>query len=89
MPHFIRNNPNANTSLDNSYISILEVGGAHAHRLRALIDILGIPTLVVTDTDAQSLHSNYRQMFKKLAQEINPKLSGLNLARDTLLAAIP
>ncbi|EMW1015385.1 AAA family ATPase [Serratia marcescens] len=53
MPHFIRNNPNANTSLDNSYISILEVGGAHAHRLRALIDILGIPTLVITDTDAQ------------------------------------
>lgn len=52
MPHFIRNNPNANTSLDNSYISILEVGGAHAHRLKALIDILGLPTLVITDTDA-------------------------------------
>ncbi|MFS7192153.1 AAA family ATPase [Serratia proteamaculans] len=54
MPHFIRNNPNANTSLDNSYISILEVGGAHAHRLRALIDILGLPTLIITDTDAQN-----------------------------------
>ncbi|KYQ97645.1 hypothetical protein AWY96_03665 [Serratia plymuthica] len=54
MPHFIRNNPNANTSLDTSYISILEVGGAHAHRLRALIDILGLPTLVITDTDAQN-----------------------------------
>ena len=54
MPHFIRSNPNANTSLDNSYISILEVGGAHAHRLRALIEILGLPTLVITDTDAQS-----------------------------------
>ncbi|SUB29309.1 AAA family ATPase [Yersinia wautersii] len=54
MPHFIRNNPNANTSLDNSYISILEVGGAHAHRLKALIEILGLPTLVITDTDAQN-----------------------------------
>ena len=54
MPHFIRNNPNANTSLDNSYISILEVGGAHAHRLKALVEILELPTLVITDTDAQS-----------------------------------
>lgn len=52
IPHFIRNNPNKDTSLDNSYISILEVGGAHAHRLRALIDKLGLPTLVITDTDA-------------------------------------
>ncbi|WP_407220380.1 AAA family ATPase [Enterobacter sp. CPE_E1214] len=53
MPHFIRNDPNTDTSLDNSYISILEVGGSHAHRLKSLIDILGIPTLVITDTDAQ------------------------------------
>ncbi|MCP9340122.1 AAA family ATPase [Stutzerimonas xanthomarina] len=52
IPHFIRNNINEDTSLDNSYISILEVGGAHAHRLRALIDKLGLPTLVITDTDA-------------------------------------
>lgn len=52
IPHFIRSNPNKDTSLDNSYISILEVGGAHAHRLRALIDKLGLPTLVITDTDA-------------------------------------
>ena len=52
MPHFIRNDTNVDTSLDNSYISILEVGGAHAHRLKALIDILGLPTLVITDTDA-------------------------------------
>lgn len=52
VPHFIRNNKNKDTSLDNSYISILEVGGAHAHRLRALIDKLGLPTLVITDTDA-------------------------------------
>lgn len=52
MPHFIRNNQNGNNSLDNSYISILEVGGSHAHRLESLIDILGLPTLVITDTDA-------------------------------------
>ncbi|HDL6964618.1 TPA: ATP-dependent endonuclease, partial [Yersinia enterocolitica] len=53
MPHFIRNNPNANSSLDNSYISILEVGGSHAHRLESMIEVLGLPTLVITDTDAQ------------------------------------
>ncbi|HGV9229961.1 TPA: AAA family ATPase [Providencia rettgeri] len=52
LPHFIRNKPNSDTSLDNSYISILEVGGAHAHRLKSLVELLGIPTLVITDTDA-------------------------------------
>ena len=52
MPHFIRNNHGELNSLDNSYISILEVGGSHAHRLESLIEILGLPTLVVTDTDA-------------------------------------
>lgn len=52
IPHFIRNHKNKETSLESSYISILEVGGAHAHRLKALIDKLGLPTLVITDTDA-------------------------------------
>lgn len=39
-------------TIDSAYVEILGIGGAHAHRLRPLIDILGIPTLVVTDVDA-------------------------------------
>ncbi len=49
LPHFIGQNfPNLNTS----YISLLEIGGSHAHRLRSLIENLGIITLIVTDLDA-------------------------------------
>lgn len=39
--------------IDESYLEYLEIGGAHAHRLRPLIDVLRIPTLVITDIDAQ------------------------------------
>ncbi|GLR75376.1 ATP-dependent nuclease [Aliivibrio sifiae] len=49
LPHFISNH---HKDLRRSYISILEIGGAHAQRLRPLIELLGLPTLVITDTDA-------------------------------------
>ncbi|WP_082475371.1 ATP-dependent nuclease [Frigoribacterium sp. Leaf263] len=38
--------------LDQSYIEFLDIGGAHAHTLRPLVEALGIPTLVITDIDA-------------------------------------
>lgn len=34
------------------YISILEVGGAHAHKFKALLKFIEIPTLVITDLDS-------------------------------------
>ena len=40
--------------LHQSYVEYLDIGGAHAHRLRGLIDAIGIPTLVITDIDAVS-----------------------------------
>lgn len=49
LPHFIRNNF---IKLSLSYISILEIGGSHAHKLKPLIDDLGITTLVITDLDS-------------------------------------
>lgn len=52
LPHFIRNKFDGKQGLNRSYISILEVGGAHAQRLKPLINALGLPTLVITDTDA-------------------------------------
>jgi predicted ATP-dependent endonuclease of OLD family len=53
LPHFIRYKyDDSRRGLNRNYISILEVGGAHAHRLRPLIEKLGVPTLVITDTDA-------------------------------------
>lgn len=49
LPHFIKNHFEA---LNQSYISILSVGGAHAHRLKELIEKLDIPCLIITDIDS-------------------------------------
>lgn len=49
LPHFVRAKF---PKLDQSYISLLEIGGAHAHRLRPLLDTLGLLSLIVTDLDS-------------------------------------
>lgn len=49
LPHFIRVKF---PKLDQSYISLLEIGGAHAHRLKPLLDTLGLLSLIVTDVDS-------------------------------------
>lgn len=49
IPHFIKNNF---PLLNQNYISILSVGGAHAHRLRSLIEKLDLPCLIITDLDS-------------------------------------
>jgi predicted ATP-dependent endonuclease of OLD family len=50
IPHFIRRQFDF---LNHCYITLLEVGGSHAHRFRPLIETLGLITIVVTDIDAQ------------------------------------
>jgi len=53
LPHFIREKfNNQNYGLNQRYISILEIGGSHSHRLRPLVEHLGLPTLIVTDLDS-------------------------------------
>ena len=49
IPNFIRAHYNV---LHQSYVTLLEIGGSHAHRLRPLIDHLGLLTLIVTDLDS-------------------------------------
>lgn len=49
VPHFIRCHY---PELDKSCISLLEIGGSHAHRLQPLIEALGLFTLVITDLDS-------------------------------------
>lgn len=51
VPNFIRHKFEM---LSKSYITLLEIGGSHAHRLRPLIDHLGLLTLVITDLDSQA-----------------------------------
>ncbi len=49
VPHFIKSKvPN----LDRSYISMLEIGGSHAHRMKPLIETLGLLSLIITDLDS-------------------------------------
>ena len=51
IPNFIRVHYKV---LHQSYVTLLEIGGSHAHRLRSLIEHLGLLTLVVTDLDSLS-----------------------------------
>lgn len=51
LPHFIKKCANA---LNQSYISILEINGRHAHTLKSLIEKLGLTCLVITDLDIVS-----------------------------------
>ena len=51
VPNFIRQKFEA---LSKSYITLLEIGGSHAHRLRPLIEHLGLLTLIITDLDSKA-----------------------------------
>lgn len=49
IPHFIRNHF---TSLSRRYVSLIDLGGSHAHRFKALVEVLGLATLIIADLDA-------------------------------------
>ncbi len=64
IPHFIRNNFER---LHSCYITLLEIDGRHAHRLRPLIEHLGLTTLIITDLDSSEgtgHHKSVRPMRK-------------------------
>ncbi|ANY67112.1 ATP-dependent endonuclease [Paenibacillus sp. BIHB 4019] len=69
VPHFIRRNFK---KLNESYVSLLEIGGSHAHRLRPLIEHLGLTSLIITDLDSikpkgkgtNAIHPRRRQKFR-------------------------
>ena len=88
LPHFLRNHF---PFLDRCYITILDIGGSHAHRLRPLVDALGIVTLVITDLDAGHKKSAVPVRRKAEQSTNNPTLRHWVAARklghdvDTLL----
>lgn len=49
VPHFIRYHF---PSLSRRYVTLLDLGGSHAHSFRQLVDELGLTTLIVADLDA-------------------------------------
>ncbi|WP_250520394.1 AAA family ATPase [Caballeronia sp. NCTM1] len=52
VPHFVRSRDEYEF-LRRCYVTWLEIGGSHAHRLKSLIEHLGLNTLVITDLDAK------------------------------------
>ncbi|NRT15515.1 putative ATP-dependent endonuclease of OLD family [Flavobacterium sp. 28A] len=71
IPHFIKNKHEV---LDSCYITILEIGGSHAHRLKALIEKLGLITLIITDIDAvEKIIDNYKNAPKEVFVKCQPK----------------
>jgi predicted ATP-dependent endonuclease of OLD family len=54
VPHMVRNRDEY-SYLNRCYLTWLEIGGSHAHRLRALLTALGLNALVITDLDAKNL----------------------------------
>jgi len=57
VPHFIGYDVDLE-ELRSCYVSLLEVGGSHAHRLMELIKTLGINTLIITDIDSMEDNSS-------------------------------
>ncbi|WOF16132.1 AAA family ATPase [Methanoplanus sp. FWC-SCC4] len=85
LPQFIRQ---SYPKLDSRYITILEIGGAHAHRFKPLIEILGIHTLIITDIDSQNEYIDDKGDEKtgKVRPERNKNCTTNN---DTLKKWIP
>lgn len=52
IPHFVRKHDQFKY-LRRCYVTWLEIGGSHAHRLKSLIEHLGLNTLIITDIDAK------------------------------------
>lgn len=51
IPNFVNCQPEFE-KLKESYVTWLEIGGSHAHKMRSLIKTIGLTTLVITDIDS-------------------------------------
>ena len=80
LPHFLR----GYNCLNQSYISILNIGGSHAHKLRPLMETLGIPTLIVTDLDEKKKNEKDEWVSVPVARK-----SGQKTNNDTLKSWFP
>lgn len=49
VPHFIRHHFD---KLSRRYVTLLDLGGSHAHRFKKLVEELGLTTLIIADLDA-------------------------------------
>lgn len=57
VPFFVRHQSELQ-ELHECYVTWLEIGGSHAHRLQGLIEHLGLTTLIIADLDAKDEENN-------------------------------
>ena len=69
--------------LSSRYVSFLDLGGSHAHRLRPLIEKLRIPTVVITDLDPTELKVGPKGKPRWMATA-NTGQAGLKSGNSTL-----
>lgn len=86
VPHFMEKYK----FLNHCYVTLLEIGGSHAHRLKPLIDQLGLLTVVITDLDSQDTGGGAQQPKRGSSQTTNndtlktwvPKLTNIDALLD-------
>jgi len=72
--------------LNQSYVSVLSIGGSHAHKLKPFMETLGIPTLIITDLDATVKEENGKKSWVSSPTERGKKQKTNN---DTLKSWFP
>jgi predicted ATP-dependent endonuclease of OLD family len=80
VPMFIKQNF---PTLATKYISFLDIGGSHAHRLRPLVERLGIPAAIITDLDPVLPTQNEKGRTVRAAVHIAGQV-GIECGNDTL-----
>lgn len=75
-------------SLNKCYVSFLDIGGSHAHRLKPLVEKLKIPTVIITDVDPseekEGKPKQNGEPTKKLVAVANIGQEGLHCGNPTL-----
>jgi hypothetical protein len=69
--------------LNRRYVSLLDIGGSHAHRLRPLVEKLRIPAVVITDIDPVEVKSGDKGNIIRTAVANTGQL-GLECGNSTL-----
>jgi len=75
-------------ALNSRYVSFLDIGGSHAHRLKPLVEKLRIPTVIITDIDPseekEGKPKKNGEPTKKLVAVANIGQAGLHCGNPTL-----
>lgn len=75
-------------ALNSRYVSFLDIGGSHAHRLKPLVERLRIPTIIITDIDPSAVKDGKLKKdgtpSKKLVAVANNGQKDLQCGNQTL-----